>query len=163
MHDAAVGDSIKVWFRFVPREGWLPHDREGLWATVVSADTARVDNIPFLQNGVAEGDVVRFVVNDDGTHWATGLVEASGNCTVRVLPVADGPLGPNARAVHERFAPYGVAGETFSQEFPFVALTIRPDADFPAIIELLRSGKADGWWAFEFGSTTEAWRAAWGP
>ncbi|CAM5553487.1 hypothetical protein SCALM49S_03948 [Streptomyces californicus] len=36
-----VGRQIKVWFRFVPREDWLPYDTEGLWATRLSADTAR--------------------------------------------------------------------------------------------------------------------------
>ncbi|GAA2376549.1 hypothetical protein GCM10010404_35440 [Nonomuraea africana] len=51
---------IKVWFQFTPREGWLPYDTEGLWAARLGRDTARVANIPFLQDGVAEGDMVRF-------------------------------------------------------------------------------------------------------
>jgi hypothetical protein len=28
-----VVETIKVWSRFVPREGWFPQDTEGLWAT----------------------------------------------------------------------------------------------------------------------------------
>ncbi|WP_425576948.1 hypothetical protein [Streptomyces kunmingensis] len=35
-------------------------------------------NVPFLQNGV--------VTDTDGVHWAKERVEASGNCTVRILP-----------------------------------------------------------------------------
>jgi hypothetical protein len=41
-----------VWYRFVPREGWLPYDTEGLWATRLSGDTARVESVPLLQDGV---------------------------------------------------------------------------------------------------------------
>ncbi|MGW1666952.1 DUF4265 domain-containing protein, partial [Streptomyces microflavus] len=52
---ATESSRIKVWYRFVPREGWLRHDTEGLWATRLSGDTARVENVPFLQDGVAEG------------------------------------------------------------------------------------------------------------
>lgn len=62
------GDQIKIWFRFKPRQGWLPYDTEGMWATIVSGDTARVDNVPFLQDGVAQGDVVRFKLDDDGVY-----------------------------------------------------------------------------------------------
>ncbi|MEU6943540.1 DUF4265 domain-containing protein, partial [Streptomyces rubiginosohelvolus] len=65
-----AGRRIKVWFRFVPREDWLPYDTEGLWATRLSADTARVDNVPFLQDGVAEGETVRVTTDADGVHWA---------------------------------------------------------------------------------------------
>lgn len=36
---------VKVWFKFVPREGWLPYDIVGLWATQLSDDTARVENV----------------------------------------------------------------------------------------------------------------------
>ncbi|MFD1538199.1 DUF4265 domain-containing protein [Nonomuraea guangzhouensis] len=97
----AEPDLIKVWFQFAPREDWLPYDTEGLWATRLSRDTARVANVPFLQ------DVVGFTTDDDGLHWACGRVEASGNCTVRVLPVPDGPLGRSAQAVHEQLAPFG--------------------------------------------------------
>ncbi|MEQ4720191.1 DUF4265 domain-containing protein [Nonomuraea sp. B19D2] len=107
-----------MWFQFVPREGWLPYDTEGLWATRLSRDTARVANIPFLQDGVAEGDVVRFITDDDGLHWACERVEASGNCTIRVLPVPDGPLGRSAQPVHEQLAPFGQDGASFSTELP---------------------------------------------
>ncbi|WP_241564581.1 DUF4265 domain-containing protein [Nonomuraea polychroma] len=76
----------------------------------LSRDTARVANVPFLQDGVAEGDVVRFITDEDGLHWACERAEASGNCTVRVLPVPDGPLGRSAQAVHEQLAPFGLGG-----------------------------------------------------
>jgi hypothetical protein len=153
-------DLIKVWFRFVPREGWLPYDTEGLWATRLSADTARVANAPFLQDGVSEGETVRFVTDDDGLHWATGRVEPSGNCTIRVLSVPDGPLGHSAQAVHAKLAPFGLGGEVFSKDFPLVALTVPADADHGRIKALLIRGREEGWWHFEASCVTDAWRAA---
>ncbi|MFF2011518.1 DUF4265 domain-containing protein [Streptomyces sp. NPDC058195] len=157
---AATGDRIKVWYRFVPREGWLPQDTEGLWATRLSRDTARVENIPFLQNGVAEGEIVRFVTDADGCHWAKERVEASGNCTIRVLPLPSGPLGRSARAVHERLSPFGLGGEVYSEAFPLVAFTVPADADLSGVKAFLVRGQDDGWWHFEVGCATDAWRDA---
>ncbi|MEU4774038.1 DUF4265 domain-containing protein [Micromonospora sp. NPDC023644] len=96
----------------------------------------------------------------DGLRWATGRVEASGNCTVRVLPKPRGPLGPSAQAVYDRLAPFGLGGETFSKELPLVALTVPASADLPAIKATLLRGKAEGWWSFEVGCETDEWRAA---
>ncbi|WP_030672489.1 DUF4265 domain-containing protein [Streptomyces rimosus] len=157
---AAENNRIKVWFRFVPRESWLPHDTEGLWATRLSADTARVENAPFLQNGVAEGEIVRFVTDADGLHWSKERVKASGNCTIRVLPVPSGPLGQSAHAVHEQLSPFGLGGEVFSEEFPLVAFTVPAEADLAGIKALLVRGVEDGWWHFEDGCVTDAWREA---
>jgi hypothetical protein len=159
--DRPIGDQrVKIWFRFVPREGWLPYDTEGLWGVAVGPDTVRISNVPFLQDGVAEGDVVRFTTDPDGVRWATERVEPSGNCTVRVLPIPDGPLGRSAHAVHDRLAPFGLGGETFSNALPLVALTVPATADFPAIKATLLRGQAEGWWDFEAACVTDAWEAA---
>ncbi|MFI1807860.1 DUF4265 domain-containing protein [Streptomyces californicus] len=158
--DEIDADQIKVWFRFVPREGWLPQDTEGLWAQRLGPDTARVDNVPFLQDGVAEGDTVRFRTDDDGQHWAVERVAASDNCTVRVLPVPSGPLGRDARAVHERLAGFGLTGEVFSKEFPLLALTVPGGADLRGVKELLARGQDEGWWHFEVPCSTDTWREA---
>ncbi|MFE7466172.1 DUF4265 domain-containing protein [Streptomyces sp. NPDC057499] len=155
-----VGDRIKVWFRFVPREGWFPQDTEGLWATRLSADTARVDNVPFLQNGVAQGDVVRFQTDDDGLHWAAGRVSASGNCAVRVVPIPSGPLGRSHEKIHESLSGFRLGGEVFSAEFPMVAFDVPSGTDFAALKRLLVHGQDEGWWHFEVGSGTEAFWSA---
>jgi len=159
-HDTAKNNQIKVWFRFVPREGWLPYDTEGLWATRLSEDTARLENVPFLQDGVAEGDIVRFVTDADGLHWSKEQVEASENCTIRVLPVPSGPLGSSAKAVHERLAPFGLGGEVFSEELPLVAFTVPADVEIGRIKALLIRGEEEGWWHFEASCVTDAWRNA---
>ncbi len=157
VHEQPAGDAIKIWFNFVPREGWLPYDTEGLWATQLSPDTARVDNVPFLQDGVAQGDVVRFVENADGTRWSLERVQPSGHCVIRVLPVPSGPLGPNATAVHAEFARFGLGGEVFSSELPLVAFDVPADADLGAIKQVLADGKTNGWWHFEVGCGTDRW------
>jgi hypothetical protein len=157
LHERPSGDLIKVWFKFVPREGWLPYDTEGLWAAQLSEDTARVENVAFLQDGIAQGDVVRFQTNEDGLRWATGRVEASGHCVIRVLPVPSGPLGRSASAVHAAFARFRLGGEVFSAELPFVAFDVPADADFGEIQQVLADGESQGWWHFEVGCGTDRW------
>jgi hypothetical protein len=46
-----------------------------------------VENLAFLQDGIAPDDVVRFQPDEDGVLWATGRVQSSVHCVVRVLPV----------------------------------------------------------------------------
>ncbi len=148
--------AVKVWFRFVPREQWPSYDTEGLWATRLSADTARIDNVAFLQDGIAQDDVVRFEARDDGMLWAVERVEASGHCVVRVLPDAAGPLG-SAAAVLAELSRFGLSGEVFSDELPLVALDVPADADFRAIKQALDDGEASGWWYYEVGCANDRW------
>jgi hypothetical protein len=158
--DAAFpGDRIKVTVRFARREEWLPFDTEGLWATRLGTDTARIDNVPFLHDGIAQGDVVRFVTAD-GINWVVARIRASGNCTLRVMPLPDGPLGPSAAAVRERFSIFGLDGEAYTEDFPLVALNVPPDAPLSEIKALLAWGKAEGWWSYEVGCRTQAWEHA---
>ncbi len=159
-HEPRGDGRIKVWFRFVPRENSLPFDTEGLWATPIGADTARIDNVPFLQDGLAQDDIVRYITDADGRNWATGRVGTAGNCTVRVIPFPDSPLGRSAEAVHERLRPLGIGGETYSTDFPMLALNVPADADFTAIKALLAEGREKGWWDYEVSCLTDAWRAA---
>ena len=153
-------EAIKVWFRFVARPGWLPYDTEALWAVPVGPGTARLCNVPFLQNGAARGDVVRYETDADGRRWALSREEPSGHCVIRVLPSRTGPLGPDPAAVRTEFAAYRLEGEVFSDDLPLVAFDVPPDADFAGIKSLLLAGRSDGRWQFEEGSTTERWRAA---
>ncbi|WP_067834787.1 DUF4265 domain-containing protein [Nocardia lijiangensis] len=156
----SAGEKIKVWFRFVPREGWLPQDTEGLWATTLGDDLAVVENAAFLQDGVAEGDVVRYRTGSDGLHWAVGRVSSSGNCTIRVVPIPSGPLGRDPLAVHQRLAVFGLGGEIFSEEFPLIAFTVPAGADFAGIKALLAQGQDEGWWHYEVGCGTDEWWSA---
>ncbi|MFD8636080.1 DUF4265 domain-containing protein [Streptomyces sp. NPDC059533] len=154
--ESMVG-KIKVWFRFAPREGWFPQDTEGLWATDLGDGTARIENVPFLQDGVAEGDVVRYQNGPDGLRWAVGRVTSSGNCTIRVVPVPTGPLGRSPQAVHRQLAAFGLGGEVFGEDFPMAAFTVPADADFGGIKALLARGQTAGWWYYEVGCGTDKW------
>ncbi|MFB6516997.1 DUF4265 domain-containing protein [Streptomyces sp. NPDC056401] len=153
-------EKVKVWFRFVPREGWFPQDIEGLWATRLSVGTAVIENVPFLQDGVAEGDVVRFQTDSDGLHWAVGRVSSAGNCTVRVVPIPSGPLARSPQAVHQRLAAFDLGGEVMSADFPMVAFNVPANADFAGIKALLHQGQDEGWWHYEVGCGTDEWRNA---
>lgn len=137
-------EKIKVWFRFVPREGWFPQDTEGLWTTKLDDETAIVQNTPFLQDGVAEGDVIRYQTDTDGLHWAVGRVSTAGNCTIRVVPVPTGPLGSSPQAVHQRLSAFGLGGEVFSEDFAMVAFCAPAGADFAGIKALLKKGREEG-------------------
>lgn len=110
-------------------------------ARLVTADTARVHNVPFLQDGVAEGDVARLTIDDDGVWWVVGCVDASGNCTTRVLPLPNGPMERSAERFTSSSRVSGLDGEPFSEAFPFVALTVPADADLAAVKALLQAGE----------------------
>jgi hypothetical protein len=84
----------------------------------------------------------------------------SGNCTLRVLPIPSGPLGPSAQAVHDHLAPFGLSGESFSKDLPLVALNVPADADFLRIKTVLLQGEAEGWRQFEEACVTDAWKTA---
>ncbi|MEV1239102.1 hypothetical protein ACIBO2_18580 [Nonomuraea sp. NPDC050022] len=47
---------------------------------------------------------MRFITDDDGRHWSCERVEASGNCTVRVLPIPErNPVSPTpGEALNDR-------------------------------------------------------------
>jgi hypothetical protein len=157
MRDHDVVTRIKIWFRFESHDGYPPFEEEGLWATPVGDDAARVDNVPFFALGVAQGDVVRFTTLDDGRHFAVRRVAAGGHCAIRVLPVASGPLGPSADAVFAKFVPFGIGAESYDEQFPLVALDVEPAVDLPRLRALLDQGVADGWWHYETACVSDAW------
>ncbi|MGW7043220.1 DUF4265 domain-containing protein [Streptomyces avermitilis] len=45
------------------------------------------------------------------------------------------------------------------EQFRMVALDVPPDADLTRIRKLLEHGEAKGWWHWEEGAVTDAWRA----
>lgn len=117
-----------------------------------------LDSIPFFVRGSALGDVVVTEVDAEGVVWVTETVEFSGNCTIRVIPFAEGELADDRQAVLDAFAPLGVEGEGIEQ-FGLVALNVPPSADVAGAKRLLLRGQADGWWDYEEGCVTEAWQA----
>jgi hypothetical protein len=91
--------------------------------------------------------------------WAVDKVRSSGNCTIRVIPSADGPLAGDRQAVIDAFAAFGVDGEGI-ERFNMVSLNVPADAALVEIKGLLRRGERDGWWDYDEGCVGEAWMAA---
>ncbi|MFB8171470.1 DUF4265 domain-containing protein [Kitasatospora purpeofusca] len=107
---------------------------------------------------VASGDVIHVDIDGDGLRWAGETVRASENCTIRVIVPKDGGSAAARQTVLETFHRLGTTGEDISQ-FRMVALDIPPEAGLQRIRKLLEHGEAKGWWHWEEGCVTAAWRA----
>jgi len=157
--DAHAG-YVHVRFKLLPDDdGWPPVGSEGLWAVPLGDDLVRLDSIPWFARNVASGDTFRVSADVDGVLWATDKVAWSGNCTVRVVPFRDGPLGGSGQAVLDAFASLGADGEGLRQ-YGIVALNILPGVDLGAVRRLLRQGVEAGWWDYEEGCIGDAWLSA---
>lgn len=81
----------------------------------------------------------------------------SGNLTIRVIPLAAGPLHGSRDEVLSRLNALGVTGES-AGAYPIVALIVPPGAPRNAVKELLIRGEAEGWWEYEEGCVDDAWQ-----
>jgi hypothetical protein len=151
---------VKVDFRLeTDEDGWPPASVESLWAVDVGDGTVRLDNTPWFVRGVARRDIIRVEVDGEGGLWAGETVQASQHCTIRLIVLKDGGSAAARQTVLETFHRLGTTGEGIEQ-FRMVALDVPPDADLPRIRKLLEHGEAEGWWQWEEGCVTTAWRAA---
>ena len=76
---------VKIIFRLQrDSDGYPPTDREGIWAIQTPSGAFRLDNIPFYAMDVSDGDLVS-AEDSEGELIFKELVEASDNCTVRVI------------------------------------------------------------------------------
>lgn len=74
-------------------------ESEGLWAVPLGGNAYRIDNTPWFARNVAAEDVFLAEPDADGRLWAGERVRWAGNCTIRVIPLRDGPLAGSQRAV----------------------------------------------------------------
>ncbi|MEV8390463.1 MULTISPECIES: DUF4265 domain-containing protein [unclassified Streptomyces] len=153
-------DHMKVHFRLdTDEDGWPPVSVESLWAVGLGDGIVRLDNTPWFVRGVASNDIIRVEIDDEGVYWADETVQASENCTVRLVIMKDGGSAATRQTVLETFYRLGTTGEG-NEQFRMVALDVPPDADLPRIRKLLDHGEAQEWWHWEEGCVTAAWRAA---
>lgn len=154
-----LGDAVLVQIRFAlaQQDGWPPQPEEALWAQPLGDGRYILETPPWYVREMAVDDIVQVAVHDDGTLWIAGLVTAGGRLTVRVLPLADGPLGGDAAAVRVVFAPLGVRTGPPSPEHGIVALDIPGDGDLRAIKALLIAGESDGSWDVDESRVSDAW------
>lgn len=159
---SADDDATHVKVRFslaVDEDGWPPVDSEGLWAEPLGDDEYKIDNTPLFVQDLATGDVVRARAGNDGVLWATERLSWSGHFTIRVIPLADGPLRGDRQAVLDLFATFGVSGEG-SGPFGMVALDVPPNVDLAMVKATLKEGESDGRWGYEEGCIGDAWASA---
>jgi hypothetical protein len=153
-----AADHVKVRFELERDElGWPPAESEGLWALPVGGDLFELDNTPWFAMNAAAGDIFRARPDHDGVLWAAEKVRSSGNCTIRVIPSADGPLAGDRQAVVDAFAAFGVDAEGFAR-FGMVSLNVPADAALAEVKGLLQRGQQDGWWHYEEGCIGDAWK-----
>ncbi|MFJ8694209.1 DUF4265 domain-containing protein [Streptomyces roseolilacinus] len=153
-------DHVKVYFRLeVDEDGWPPASVESLWAVDLGDGTVRLDNASWFVRGVACDDIIRVEVDHEGVRWAGEAVRASENCTIRLIVMKDGGSAAARQTVLEAFHRLGTTGEGIEQ-FRMVTLDVPPGADLSRIRKLLEHGEAEGWWHWEEGCVTAAWRAA---
>ncbi|MFJ6572236.1 DUF4265 domain-containing protein [Streptomyces sp. NPDC091292] len=131
---------------------------ESLWAVDLGDGTVRLANTPWFVRGVANDDIVRVEVDDEGLWWAGETVRASDNCTIRLIVLKDGGSVAARQTVLDTFHRLGTTGEGIEQ-YQMVALGIPPTAELSKIRELLVHGEAEEWWHWEEGCVTAAWRA----
>lgn len=150
---------MKIHFRMdIAEDGWPPASVESLWAVDLGDGTVRLDNTPWFVRGVASDDIIRVEVDDEGVRWAGETVRASENCTIRLIVLKDGGSAAARQSVLKIFHGLGTTGEGIEQ-YRMVALDVPPEADLPQIRKLLGHGEAKGWWHWEEGCVTAAWKS----
>lgn len=153
------GDHVKVHFRMdIDEQGWPPASVESLWAVDLGDGTARLDNTPWFVRGIASGDIVAVEPDDEGVLWAGQTVQPSQNCTIRLIVLKDGGSVAARESVLKAFHRLGTTGEGI-ERYRMVALDVPPEADLPKIRKLLEHGAEQGWWHWEQGCVTAAWKA----
>lgn len=152
-------DRVKVLVALHPEGGWPPVDGENLWAVPIGGGLYRLDNVPFFAHGLAVDDIVRAAADTQGELLVTETVEASGNCTIRVLPLENSDRQVGRGEVLAIFERLGVTGEGI-EAFNLVALNIPGTAELRPVRELLADGEANGWWEYQEGCVTDRWEQA---
>ncbi|GGU30084.1 DUF4265 domain-containing protein [Streptomyces violascens] len=152
-------DHVKVSFRMeIDEDGWPPSSVESLWAVDLGDGTVRLDNTPWFVRGAASCDIIRVEVDEEGVRWAGETVQASENCTIRLIVLKNGGSAAARQSVLEIFHRLGTTGEGIAR-YRMVALDVPEDADLRRIRRLLEHGAAKEWWHWEEGCVTPAWRA----
>jgi hypothetical protein len=157
---ARVADDalVKVAFTLEQEdENWPPVATESIWAVPLGGDEYRLDNVPWFAVGVACGDVVRAVTDDDGVLRVLETVKWSGRYTVRVIPLGDGDADEQLGEIGGLFATLGAEYEGALPSFRLIALDIPRTARIEEIKALLIEGEAAGWWGYEEGCVDDAW------
>jgi hypothetical protein len=152
------GSDERIRVRFVLEqddEGWPPAASEDIWAVPISPEVARVDSIPWFVQNIALDDLIGVRSVGEGRATYAEKLRWSGNCTIRIVPLADGPAA-GIRELVDLLSPYNVEIEIVEQ-FGIVAANVRSSVNVVALKKLLDQGERRGIWSYEEGCVGGSW------
>lgn len=139
------GSHVKILVRVERDNGYPPEEWEGVWASPVSGNLYRIDNIPFYARNLSCDDIVQ-VRQSGEVYLLDRVVELSTNSTIRVI-IYD---LKSEQDIRSRLKSLGCAIEGIG--IPgMIALNV-PKDNLSSVIEFLEQGFAKGKWDFDEGS-----------
>lgn len=143
MEESQAGSPVKVIVLLEQEEeGYPPVDYEELWTTPLGEGLYRIENIPFFARGIARGDIVSAVAEEEALRFQE-VVEPSGHSTIRLV-VHDEAAVPSAV---EHFESLGCESETLFTKL--VALDVPPSVSLEELREKLDLGLTQSQWDYE--------------
>jgi hypothetical protein len=152
------GSNGRIRVRFVLEqddEGWPPAASEDIWAVPLSSEVARVDSIPWFVQNIALDDLIGVRSVGEGRAAYVEKLRWSGNCTLRIVPLADDSEA-GIRELVELLSQYNVEIEIIEQ-FGIVATNVRNSVNVVALKKLLDKGERQGIWTYEEGCVGGSW------
>lgn len=138
---------MKISFLLAEEEEWPDVGSESMWAKQLSAETAELLNVPFHKYGLSYGDVVRFVVTDEGMPQYAGIVSRGGHSTYRLILHSKRYEEKEVLDCLEELQGLGCDLEFFDDKF--VAVDVLPSTDIQRVFEFLTARELQGIWKFE--------------
>jgi hypothetical protein len=121
----------------------------GVAQSIVSPTVARVDSIPWFVNNLALGDLIGVHLNDAGSYVFDEVLKWSGNCTLRVVTLAEDP-GSGIQDIIDKLSIFGIEMEV-AQQFDLVAVSASPTAYLVQLKQVLKQGEEQELWGYDEG------------
>lgn len=132
---------------FKLENNWHKQGTETVWASKLSNNQYRIENVPFYAKGISYGDIVKINSKGDDLHFSE-VVEKSKHSTYRIY------LMPEIS--NERFKEFWnglqVIGCTYEKaDKNLYAIDVPSETNIYKAYELLEKGEKKGIWDFEEG------------
>lgn len=153
-----VAEPVEVWFRLVKSADGYPksQDWEELWSRPYG-DVFVLESIPFFENRVSRGDVIKVSRHEEGFLQFDSVVSRSGHSTFRVLI---NPEQTKAAQVMAELKELGADSELTLEDL--IAVDV-PDPVFQIVEDFLVRGKQAGRWGLQDGFIFESPVSSGGP
>jgi hypothetical protein len=143
MEESQAGSPVKIVVLLEQEEeDYPPVDYEELWTTPLGEGLYRIESIPFFARGIARGDIVSAVEEEEALVFQE-VAEQAGHSTIRLVVYNAGAVP----AITERFERMGCLSETTFTKL--VALDVPPDLPMEDLRERLDLGFTQGQWDYE--------------